>query len=175
VVVGDWQLREATEADAATFAALVREAFEEYRGRLDPPSGAHAETPESVRDRLRSAGALLALAADGPAGCVFYETAAEHLYLLRLAVRPAYRRRGLARVLIEQVEARARELGRPRVRLGVRIALAGQRAYYERLGYRPVGTGTHAGYAEPTYLLLEKPLTAACQGRKDHEHGHTEG
>src|SRR4051812_5376953 len=60
--VDGWQLREATEADAGTLAALVREAFEEYRGRLDPPSGAHAETPQAVRDRLHSARAVLALA-----------------------------------------------------------------------------------------------------------------
>jgi ribosomal protein S18 acetylase RimI-like enzyme len=157
--VEGWQLREATEADAGTLAALVREAFEDYRGRLDPPSGAHAETPQAVRERLCSARAVLALAGEVAAGCVFYEKQEGRVYLSRLAVRPACRGRGLGRALIEYVEGRARALGLPRVRLGVRLALTQQRAYYERLGYGPVETGAHAGYAEPTYLLMEKPLS----------------
>jgi GNAT superfamily N-acetyltransferase len=153
-----WLLREASEADAETLAALLRDAFEEYRGKLDPPSGAHDETADKVREKLEYARAVLALADGSPAGCVFYEAPEEYAYFSRLAVLPAYRRRGLARVLIEYVEGRARELGRPRVRLGVRIALPQQRSYYERLGYRAIHALTHAGYAEPTYLMLEKQV-----------------
>jgi len=55
IVVDSWVLREATEADAGTLLALVRAAFEEFRGRLDPPSGAHAETLESVYAAVRGA------------------------------------------------------------------------------------------------------------------------
>ena len=71
-----------------------------------------------------------------PAGCVLYEVNPDHVYLFRLAVLPAHRRQGLGRALVESVEARARERGLRRVRLGVRVALPGQRASYERLGYR---------------------------------------
>jgi hypothetical protein len=45
-------LSEATEADAATAVTLLRTAFEEYRGVLDPPSGAHAETEEIALNNL---------------------------------------------------------------------------------------------------------------------------
>ena len=153
-----WLLREASEADAETVAALLRAAFEEYRGKLDPPSGAHNETAELVREKLEYSRAVLALAGEVPAGCVFYETPEGYTYFSRLAVLPAYRRRGLARALIEYVEEQARALGRPRVRLGVRLALPRQRTYYERLGYRAIHALTHAGYTEPTYLMLEKQL-----------------
>jgi predicted N-acetyltransferase YhbS len=156
--VDGWLLREANEADAETLAALLREAFEEYRGKLDPPSGAHEETAEKVRENLANARAVLALAGEVPVGCVFYEAPEEYAYFSRLAVLQAHRRRGLGRALIDYVEGRARELGRPRVRLGVRIVLARQRAYYERLGYRPLFALAHAGYTEPTYLMLEKRL-----------------
>jgi GNAT superfamily N-acetyltransferase len=151
-----WRLREASEADAETLAALLRDAFEEYRDKLDPPSGAHDETADLVREKLEYARAVLALAGAIPIGCVFYETPEEYAYFSRLAVLPAYRRRGLARALIEYVEGRARALGRRRVRLGVRLALPRQRTYYERLGYRAIYALTHAGYTEPTYLMLEK-------------------
>jgi ribosomal protein S18 acetylase RimI-like enzyme len=159
--VDGWILREATEADAATVAALVRAAFEEYRGQLDPPSGAHAETAATVRDKMMDAQVVLAFAGPTPVGCISFRPEGDHLYLFRLAVLPAVRRRGLGRALIEHAEGRARERNLARVRLGVRAVLARQRAYYERLGYRPVGAAAHPGYTEPTYLLLEKELTGA--------------
>jgi len=56
------------------------------------------------------------------------------------------------------VEARAREQGLQRVRLGVRVALPRQRASYERLGYRLVEARSHPGYEQPTYVILEKDL-----------------
>src|SRR6266542_2985978 len=107
MAMSDVQLREATEADVPTIFAVTRAAFGEYLGRLDPPSGVHRETLDSLREKLASG----------------------HT-------------------------ARAR--GRPRVRLGVRVALARLRARYERLGYRVVEEHRHAGYAEPTYVMMEK-------------------
>jgi ribosomal protein S18 acetylase RimI-like enzyme len=155
---GGWSLREATEADVPAMVAGALAAFAEYEGRLDPPSSAHGETAETVREKLKTARGVLACAAGEVLGSVFFEPAEGHIYLFRLAVHPAYRRRGVGRSLIEYVEKQARALGLPRVRLGVRVALTGQRAYYERLGYRQVGEGTHPGYAKPTYLVLEKEL-----------------
>ncbi len=35
---GDLVLREATDADVPIIVAVVRSAFDEYRGKLDPPS-----------------------------------------------------------------------------------------------------------------------------------------
>jgi ribosomal protein S18 acetylase RimI-like enzyme len=155
-----WELREATGTDATALVALVQAAFEEHRGRLDPPSGAHDETAETIRQGLESARSVLAFAGEYAAGCVFYRPSEGHLYLFRLAVLPAYRRRGLGRALVEHVEGRARGLGLPRVRLGVRVALPLQRAYYERLGYGAVESASHPGYAEPTYVVMEKQLAA---------------
>jgi predicted N-acetyltransferase YhbS len=159
--VEDWTLRDATGADAAAIQAVVHAAFAEYRGKLDPPSGAHNETVATIREKLAAGRALLASAGEGAVGCVFYQPEEEHVYLYRLAVVPAYRRRGLGQALIAQVEEQARELRLPRVRLGVRTALARQRAYYQRLGYRPVEARAHPGYPEPTYLILEKQVLAA--------------
>jgi len=154
----EWELREATTADAETVARLIRAAFAEYQSRLDPPSGAHGESAESVREALFSGGAILAFVEAKPIGCVLYEVRPDHFYFGRLSVLPAFRRKGLGHVLIAAAEARARQLGRLRLRLGVRLALTEQRASYERLGFRPVEAKTHSGYAEPTYLIMEKEL-----------------
>ena len=47
------------------------------------------------------------------------------------------------------------------MQLGVRLQLPRNRALYERLGYHFVEARTHAGYAEPTYAILEKVLVTA--------------
>jgi ribosomal protein S18 acetylase RimI-like enzyme len=154
----DLVLREATNADIPIIVALVRTAFEEYRDKVDPPSGAHQETEEKVRRLLSSTRVVLALAAGEPSGCVFYEQVADQLSFFRLAVVPAYRRRGIGQALIAYVEKRARELKLRCVRLGVRIALPRLRTYYERLGYCFVESRNHDGYTRPTYDILEKAL-----------------
>jgi GNAT superfamily N-acetyltransferase len=151
-------LREATADEALAIVAVLRDAFEEYRGRLDPPSGAHAETVEKIHDAMRGARVVLALEGGAIAGCVFYAPVNQHVDLFRLGVLPAYRRRGVGQALISYVEAQALVLGFGRVRLGVRVALPDNRAYYERLGYRFVEARSHAGYARPTFVILEKVL-----------------
>src|SRR5258708_2581761 len=139
----DLLLREATDADVATIVALIRSAFEEYRGKLDPPSGAHQETEDNVRQKMASARVVVALAGGEPSGCVFYEQDPDHLSFSRLAVPPAYRRRGIGQELIAYVEDRARMVHRRYVRVGVRLVLAPLRAYYERRGYRLVEYCAH--------------------------------
>jgi ribosomal protein S18 acetylase RimI-like enzyme len=151
-------LREATDDDVPTLVDVLQAAFEEYRDRLDPPSGAHAETAEKVRGVMQNARAVLAYADQGVAGCVFYARMEHYVDLFRLAVLPAYRRRGVGQTLVEYVEMAAQGLGIARVRLGVRVALPRNRAYYERLGYRFVEARSHAGYPGPTYVILEKML-----------------
>ena len=155
---GATALREATTADLPTLLALVHGAFEEYRGRLDPPSGAHAETLESLGRALRPGGALLASVDDRPAGCVFYHREPDHVYLGRLSVLAAHRSRGLGGMLPDGVEHLALAMGVPRVELGVRTARPALRAYYERRGYRVVRQEAHAGYASPTYVVMQKEL-----------------
>jgi GNAT superfamily N-acetyltransferase len=152
------RLREATDADVPTMAGLIHAAFHEYAGVLDPPSGAHKETAERLREKLAGERAVLVLLGELPVGCVFYADQGEHMYFGRLAVLPEYRNRGISAVLIAYVEQRARELGLPRVQLGVRVALPHLRARYERLGYRVIEERRHDGYTEPTYVMMEKLL-----------------
>ncbi len=151
-------LREATAADIPTLVMLVRTAFEDYRGRLDPPSGAHNETPETVRQALQTGWAALALVNDEAVGCVFYHQEGEHMYLGRLSVLRPFRRYGVGQALTEYVEQRARDLGLPRVQLGVRTALPHLQAYYERLAYHVVRYEAHEGYTTPTYVVMEKQV-----------------
>ena len=162
--LNDISVRAATEADIPTIVALIHAAFKEYDGVIDPPSGAHKESAEKIREKLATEQAVLALLDDQIVACVFYRDEGDYMYFGRLAVLPAYRKRGISAALISYVEARARELGLPSVRLGVRVALPHLRARYERMGYRAIEEHRHAGYAVTTYLVMEKLISRQGEG-----------
>jgi predicted N-acetyltransferase YhbS len=151
-------LRPATLSDIPTIVAIIHAAFQEYDGAIDPPSGAHNESADKIREQMATDQALLALIAGQPVGCVLYRNQGDHMYFGRLAVLPEHRGRGIAGALIAYVEERAREIGLPRVRLGVRVALPRLRMRYERLGYRVIAERSHEGYTHPTYVIMEKAL-----------------
>ena len=151
-------LRDATIANIPTLVTLVGTAFAEYQGQLDPPSGAHNETAQTLQQALQTGFAALALVDEVAVGCVFYHQEGAHMYLGRLSVLPHCRQHGIGRALTASVEQRAQALGMSRVQLGVRTALPHLRAYYERLGYRVVRYEAHQGYAAPTYVVMEKEL-----------------
>lgn len=151
-------LREATYDDIPTLVTLIHTAFEEYRGRLEPPSGAHRETVQSIGTYLQQGRAVVALLHDQAIGCVCYHQEGEHVYFGRLSVLPAFRHHGVGLALIAYVEQQARALGAQRVQLGMRIALPHLQVYYERLGYHVVRYETHEGYTEPTSVVMEKQV-----------------
>ena len=161
-----YALRAATPADAPALAQVLHAAFEEHRGKLDPPSGVHAETPASLVARMAKGGAVVAHAA-GPGGegalvaCGFYEWRDGYTYIGRLGTLPAHRGAGLGGALLAWAEERSRGHGDTRARLATRVHWAELRRYYEARGYRAVSYGTHPGKAWPTWVDFEKDLAAA--------------
>jgi GrpB-like predicted nucleotidyltransferase (UPF0157 family)/GNAT superfamily N-acetyltransferase len=154
------ELQLATLEDAPVLFALLQAAYAEYEGKLDPPSGTFKESVASLAKKMTTGHATLA-SLDGQAvGCVFYEERLDSVYFGRLAVLPAYRRQGIARQLIEWVERCAVQRSKPRVTLGVRLALPGHIAYYERLGYQVVAYQCHPGYTSPTSADMQKEIGA---------------
>ena len=154
----DLTLREATPEDIPALVQVIHAAFEEYRGILEPPSGAHSETAERIRAQLTSARAIMALGNQAIVGCVIFRPENDYVYLGRLAVLPQYRQRSIGSKLVARVEDQTRSLGLSRVRLGVRVALTANQEFFKRLGYRVVSYGSHAGYDKPTFVNLEKDI-----------------
>jgi hypothetical protein len=93
----------------------------------------------------------------GIAGCVFYRSAeaAGEIYLGRLAVLPEHQR-----------SAYWRTAGARALVLNVRIALPGNRAVFERLGFRAVGEGRHSGFDQPTFTVMRKEISGAAPSAK---------
>jgi ribosomal protein S18 acetylase RimI-like enzyme len=151
-------IRPAAPREAAVLLAVMRRAFGEYRGRLVPESSVFVETPDLIAEKLAGGGGFLALDGEKPVGCLIAEEKAGRGYLGRLAVDPDLRRQGLAWRLMLEGERFARDRGLKIAELQVRIALPGNIALFEALGYRETARRAHPGFPEPTYLVMEKSL-----------------
>ena len=116
----------------------MRLAFEEYRGRLYPESGALRETLDEVRSGIAGGGAFLAFVGEAIAGCARYRVFSDHVYGERIGVLPAYRGRGIAAALTNAIEATAAARGVPQVQVKVRRSIPSNLRLYEKLGYRIV-------------------------------------
>ena len=161
VVAGGLLLTLARAEDAADLRAVVAAAFAQYEGQLDPPSGALAESDESLRAKIRAGGAWQCTHEQTIVGCAFVTPRDDHLYLGRLAVLPHWRGRGIADLLLARVERQARELGLPSVQMGVRLALPRLIAWYTARGYTLLEERAHPGYSTPTFAQLIKRLEPA--------------
>ena len=152
-------LRGATAADAPTIAATIAAAFEQYRGNLEPESGAFRESAEAIAQELaRDSGAIVAERNGRMLGCVMVKLLEGDLYFGRLSVLPSARGEGIARRLIEAVEDEARRRELPGVRCGVRIVLTENQRLFASLGYVETGREAHAGFDHPTSINLRKAL-----------------
>jgi GNAT superfamily N-acetyltransferase len=132
---------------ASEVRRIMRVAFEGYRDRLVPPSGALTETLEEVCTAIRGGGAFLAFAGDVAVGSARYRLFPDHAYAERVAVLPEHRGKGVAVALMAAFEEAVRALQLPEARVGVRASLPSNLRFYENLGYRalvlrPYPTGT---------------------------------
>ncbi len=126
--------------EAETVMRLMRLAFEEYRGRLYPESGALGETLEDVRSGIRSGGAFLAFVDKTLAGSARYRLFPDHVYGERIGVLPEYRGLGIAAALTKAIESSAGARGVPLVQVKVRKSIPSNLVLYQKLGYRVLGS-----------------------------------
>ena len=82
---------------------------------------------------------LVALEGDTVAGYVGSQTVMGETDMMNVAVSPAYRRRGIARELIQELLRELARQGSHRLTLEVRASNAPARALYESLGFAQVG------------------------------------
>ena len=130
------RIRRATEADEA----VLRELWEEFEAEVPEPPGFTPETWEEawadVRRHIADGVALLAEDEGGPVGHA-WAAAPVHgrTHLTDVYVRPRARRSGVARALLREVAAGARELGAEWVSLDVLSSNAPALAAWNRFGF----------------------------------------
>lgn len=151
-------IRAAEPVEAETIVMLIHRAFAQYRDRLAPPSAALADTRDSIAALMTRGRILLAKVNGMAVGCVAVEDKGDCVCVGRLAVEPSARGRKLGLALMDAAETEARLMGGKRLRLDCRLALTENRAFFGALGFVEGAHRCHAGFAEPTYVELEKIL-----------------
>jgi GNAT superfamily N-acetyltransferase len=151
-------IRLAVRAECAAVAELIRVAFEEYRGRLKPESGALGETAETVAAAFADHTVIVAETGGRLVGCLLATRQGEDLHLGRFAVHPDFRRRGVASRLLAEAERHARATGAVALALGLRIVLPDNFRYFAARGFREVGREAHPGFDRPTSINMAKRL-----------------
>lgn len=115
-------------------------------------AGIHAEAfddPWSVEGilpmlRIPSTVGVLALAGDEPAGFILVRAIVDEAEILTLAVRPRFRRQGVAAALLEAMATRLRRRDVSQVFLEVAVDNTGAIALYETAGFKH--SGLRRGY-----------------------------
>ncbi|MEZ5305928.1 MAG: GNAT family N-acetyltransferase [Pyrinomonadaceae bacterium] len=152
------EIRNYTDSDLAEILSVIKTAFAEQRGLVDPPSSAEHKTIEILRSELQGSDALVVVEEGRLIANICYRFEGDRCYFDRLAVMPDCRRRGIGKLLIEEVESRASAKGIRKMSLSVRIELENQQALYRSLGYEIESYESHEGYDRPTYVKMGKGI-----------------
>ena len=157
------EIREATAADAGLILEFIR-ALAEYERLLDECIATEELLRESLFGDAPAAQVVLALIGDEPAGFALwfrnYSTflARPGIHLEDLFVLPAFRGRGIGRMLLEHLAQTAASRGYGRLEWAVLDWNVDAIRFYESLGATPMGDWT-------TYRLTGAALAALAKGR----------
>ncbi len=138
--------------------ALLHEAFQYQRPRIDPPSSLYRLDVRSLADKAQDEAAFLALDAGQLVGCAFAKVKPDCLYVGKVAVRPGRQGQGIGRRLMQAVEHHARQADQAVLELETRIELVENHRTFAALGFARTAEHAHAGYARPTYVTMRKSL-----------------
>ncbi len=150
------RLRRLTQEDAEEAAAVIRKSFAAQDYKTDPPSSALKETTRSVAAHLAVEGGFALQCDGGIVALVLTEKRPDCLYVRRLCVLPEFRSTGAGVRLVHGCEEEARHLGFEELEVHVRLSLAGNRAFFAKLGFVETGLGRHEGFDEVTFVIARK-------------------
>ena len=135
------EIRQARAGDGAALHAMVRSLAESHGELADIPRLARRLRDGAVSVKTLIVGALLALADGVPAGCAIWHRSfstfrgSETMYLEDLSVLEAFRRRGIARMLLKAVARLAiRRVAWPSISWHLMAWNDGARTLYEAAG-----------------------------------------
>jgi ribosomal protein S18 acetylase RimI-like enzyme len=128
------------QADSLELVVTARDLFREYAEAIGTDlefQGFTAELAALPKPYVPPRGALLiAQIESAAAGCVALRPLDEHRgEMKRLYVRPAYRKSGLGKTLVEGAIGAARRIGYRELRLDTLAGMTSAQALYRRLGF----------------------------------------
>ena len=138
------EVRRATRDELPAVHEITLAAFEEYRGKVDPPPNALGETLEEVEASFETNEIILALLDGEPAGTIRLTFTEDHIYCTRVAVHPTKQRRGVAGAMLDHITELAKARGFPEIRLATREVMESNLRLYERNGFQITDRYVHS-------------------------------
>ena len=138
--------------------ALILEAFDYMKPRIDPPSSALRLTPEILRQKAEAEIVYLAWEGSQLLGCVFLRPEADCLYIGKLAIHPSAQKRGIGKAFLHAAEDCAAQLHLPELRLETRVELLENHAVFARWGFVKTAENAHPGFFRTTSIEMRKVL-----------------
>jgi N-acetylglutamate synthase-like GNAT family acetyltransferase len=145
-------------ADWEGLRTLLREAYAYMAPRIDPPSSLLRMSAADLEAKAREETLILAFDDERLIGCAFAALRDDCVYVGRLAVDAACRRRGVAREIFAAAEALARAHAKRCLELETRIELVENHRTFAALGFAKVAEAAHPGFARPTMIVMRRPL-----------------
>jgi GNAT superfamily N-acetyltransferase len=152
------EIRRAALEDAPVIAALLYEAFVEFKS-LYTDGGFSATTPDAahILVRMHEGPAWLAMSSEVALGTVAALVKAQSVYIRGMAVLPSARVSGVGAALLRHVEDWAASQGCSRLFLSTTPFLSAAIHLYEKFGFRRTGEGPHE-LAGTLLFTMEKKL-----------------
>jgi len=154
--MGDCHLQLARIEEAASLAQMSRELIE--------TGLAHSWTAARIARQIQhpESVVLTARSAREPAGFAVMQFGEHSAHLNLLAVEPPYRRRGIARALLNWLEESARTAGTFLIALELRATSTAAYAFYSALGYRETGRAPRYYQGVEEAIRMARDLRVDC-------------
>ncbi|MFD7461981.1 MULTISPECIES: GNAT family N-acetyltransferase [unclassified Streptomyces] len=147
--MNDEEIRPAVTADVPSVKSVTDAAYHPYVARI----GVVPQPMEADHAADVAAGRVF-VTGDPVTGLVVLDAYEDHLFLDSIAVHPDARGRGVGRRLLRFVDARARALGLPEIRLYTNAMMWENQKIYPRYGYEVVERRVDGPYDRVHYRKL---------------------
>ncbi|MBL8698777.1 MAG: GNAT family N-acetyltransferase [Alphaproteobacteria bacterium] len=144
-------MRRATPADVPALAAIAEAAYVRYVARI----GRRPAPMDPDFATLIAAGEVTLREADGVVGFVVWRAKPDHVFIDNVAVDPARHGQGHGKAMLAWVEAEARRIGVPEMRLYTNAKMTENLAMYPRLGWIETDRRMQDGFDR---VFFRKPL-----------------
>ena len=158
--------RAASLADIFSICALVNSA---YRGDYSKQGwtteadilGGQRTDPVTLEKEMTAPGCSIELLLENLRliGCVFLKDEESSLYFGMLTIEPTRQGEGLAKILLNRIDAIAKEKKKSSIRLTVIDTRSELIAYYERRGYKATGETEPFPEHDPAFGIQKQKLT----------------
>lgn len=151
------EIKVANETEIDFVYSTMVEAFQEYAGKLNPPSGALSETTENILTTMnQGGGSVIAWDGSSAAGSARFKFIDHYLYIGRVAVLPEYRGRGIGKSMLVFLENMAADKKISEARVEVRLSIPDNIDMYKRYNYEIIEQIFYPERTDSWYVMSKK-------------------